>query len=51
MSKPEANKQPQLNHEFIQQIDGKDFVTYQGLLDLAHQRGCKRRYPGAAVPQ
>lgn len=37
--KTSANKQPQLNPEFVQQIEGKDFVTYQGLLDLAHQKG------------
>jgi len=39
MTKSPANKQPQLNPEFVQQIEGKDFVTYQGLLDLAHQKG------------
>lgn len=35
-------RQPQLNREFVKSIEGKDFVTYQGLLDLAHQRGLSR---------
>ncbi len=33
---------PKLNPEFIKSIEGRDFVTYQGLLDLAHQRGLTR---------
>lgn len=35
MSKPTVNKQ------FIVNLQGKEFVTYEGLLDLAHQTGLK----------
>ncbi|MFC1591387.1 hypothetical protein ACFL43_02565 [Thermodesulfobacteriota bacterium] len=30
---------PKLDDRFISNIQGKDFVVYSGLLDLAHQRG------------
>jgi hypothetical protein len=32
-------KKPQLDPRFIISIDGHDFVKYQGLLDMAHQKG------------
>jgi hypothetical protein len=32
-------KKPQLDPRFIISIDGHDFVKYQGLLDLGHQKG------------
>jgi hypothetical protein len=32
-------RKPKLNEKFIISIEGKDFVQYAGLLDLAHQKG------------
>jgi hypothetical protein len=32
-------KKPKLDERFIISIDGHDFVKYQGLLDLGHQKG------------
>ena len=32
-------RMPKLNEKFITSIEGKDFVKYPGLLDLAHQKG------------
>lgn len=37
--KMQGPARPRLEPEFIKQIDGKDFVLYVGLLDLAHQLG------------
>ena len=32
-------RQPKLDERFTKNIEGKDFVLYAGLLDLAHQKG------------
>ena len=45
-------RQPKLDERFVKNIEGKDFVLYAGLLDLAHQRGLASmeveilQYPG-----
>ena len=33
-----GHQKPKLNEEFIKEIDGKSFVLYSGLLDLAHMK-------------
>lgn len=38
-------EKPKLDERFIVNIKGKDFVTYPGLLDLAHQIGFKKMKP------
>ena len=37
-----TKQKPKLKEDFIIQIDGKDFVKYAGLLDLAHQIGLSK---------
>jgi len=32
-------KKPKLDERFIKIVEGQEFVTYRGLLDLAHQKG------------
>ena len=40
LSEPtEEQSKPTIDERFITRIQGKDFVLYSGLLDLAHQRG------------
>lgn len=34
--------QPTLDRRFLVQLKGKDYVTYAGLLDLAHQHGLQK---------
>jgi|GEM_PF-210510 len=35
-------RKPKLDERFIMRLEGKDFVLYAGLLDLAHQKGVLR---------
>lgn len=37
-----TNGKPKLDDRFIMKIEGKEFVKYPGLLDLAHQKGICR---------
>ncbi len=37
--KPENGTKPKLDERFLINIQGNDFVRYEGLLDLAHQKG------------
>ena len=36
---PAERKKPKLDERFIKNLQGKDFVLYNGLIDLAHQKG------------
>lgn len=38
----ERDQHKTIHSDFIKEIEGKEFVTYQGLLDLAHQKGLNR---------
>jgi hypothetical protein len=38
LSKPQID----LDERYIKKLDGKEFVLYQGLLDLSHQKGLKK---------
>lgn len=38
----QERKKPQLDPRFIISIDGNEFVKYQGLLDLGHQKGIEQ---------
>ena len=35
-------RRPKLDERFIKNIQGRDFVVYSGVLDLAHQKGLKQ---------
>jgi len=41
-TKPDKTPRPVLDKRFLVDLKGKEFVTYAGLLDLAHQHGLTR---------